>query len=589
MTVIDQLSVLESSGLIRLAQAQPDLEYLFRHALVQDAAYASLLREDRRRLHQAVGAMLERLYPDRLSELAPVLGNHFGEAGDHAKALHYFTLAGEQAMQRYAAPEAVMHYTRALEFATKAGSPARSVLRARGQAHELLGNFDQAHADYEGGLEESHRHGDLHDEWQVLLDLGFLWAGRDYRRTGEYYQRAYELAQQMGDPEVLARSLNRIGNWKLNSGRLQEAIGLHQRALGLFEVGGDRRGIAETLDLLGMSSALNGDMDGAADYYRRAIPLFEELRDYRGMSSSYAAIATRSANYMASNMVTQATLAESVRDAERAVGYAREIHWRAGESFAQIMLGIVLSSQGEYAQGLQAIENGFHIAEAIQHHQWLANARCFWGVAHLDLFALGPARRHLEEALRLAGVLNSQYWMDVCSACLAAVCVAERDFARAEDLLSGVARIGTPAQMLSQRHVWATRGELALARGDAAEAVRGADMLDAALFDGPRRHATLRVEMLRGNALLAMGRPAEAEAALAAARDVAAWQGARPLLWRCLASLGRAYRAQGRVAEADRAASGAYATVDQLVANVPTDELRIGFVTGAAEYIGRAG
>jgi predicted ATPase len=65
-----QLGTLEHAGLIHLAQLQPDLEYLFRHVLVQDAAYDSLLRQDRRHLHRAVAEVLERLYPDRLDALA---------------------------------------------------------------------------------------------------------------------------------------------------------------------------------------------------------------------------------------------------------------------------------------------------------------------------------------------------------------------------------------------------------------------------------------------------------------------------------------------------------------------------------------
>ena len=58
-----QLDTLESKGLIRLAAIDPELEYLFRHALVQDAAYESLLKQERRALHRQVGEALEQLYP----------------------------------------------------------------------------------------------------------------------------------------------------------------------------------------------------------------------------------------------------------------------------------------------------------------------------------------------------------------------------------------------------------------------------------------------------------------------------------------------------------------------------------------------
>ena len=75
------LTHLESSGLIRLAQALPELEYLFRHALVQEAAYGSILKKDRKQLHLAVGEALERAYADRADELHGLLAYHYSRAG----------------------------------------------------------------------------------------------------------------------------------------------------------------------------------------------------------------------------------------------------------------------------------------------------------------------------------------------------------------------------------------------------------------------------------------------------------------------------------------------------------------------------
>src|SRR6185369_9836729 len=88
-----QLDTLEAKGLIRLATLQPDVEYLFRHALVQDAAYESLLKQERRELHHSVGEALEELYPDRRGELSAMLGRHFEQAGDNKRAIPYLAEA----------------------------------------------------------------------------------------------------------------------------------------------------------------------------------------------------------------------------------------------------------------------------------------------------------------------------------------------------------------------------------------------------------------------------------------------------------------------------------------------------------------
>jgi predicted ATPase len=112
--VTQHLTRLEVSGLIQLAQTQPELEYLFRHALVRDAAYQSLLKADRKPLHRAVAEAMERLYPDQLDELAPLLGHHYSQANQAEKAIHYLHKAGEQAVLRYANPEAIGFFGEAL-------------------------------------------------------------------------------------------------------------------------------------------------------------------------------------------------------------------------------------------------------------------------------------------------------------------------------------------------------------------------------------------------------------------------------------------------------------------------------------------
>ena len=115
-TLIGQLNTLESSSLIQLAQAQPELEYLFRHALIQDAAYASLVKPDRKLLHRIVGEALERMYPDRREELSGLLAHHFIAAGELDKAIAYSRQAARRAEAAYAFEEAVRHLRAALDL-----------------------------------------------------------------------------------------------------------------------------------------------------------------------------------------------------------------------------------------------------------------------------------------------------------------------------------------------------------------------------------------------------------------------------------------------------------------------------------------
>ena len=178
------------------------------------------------------------------------------------------------AAQKYANRESVAHYALAIEAAQRLGEPCAGLRHARGHGHELLGAFDAARKDYEAALEEARAQGRREAEWQALMDLGFLWAARDYAQTGAYLERAYELASLMNDSPTIAHSLNRVGNWYLNVDRLAEALRYHERALEIFQTLGDRSGTAETLDLLAMANFQNGDIVLSARYSARASELF---------------------------------------------------------------------------------------------------------------------------------------------------------------------------------------------------------------------------------------------------------------------------------------------------------------------------
>ena len=107
------LNVLEAQGMTKLVATHPELAFAFRHALIHDVTYSSMLRKDRRRLHAEVGDAIVRMYPDRLEEHAATLARHYEEAGDHDQELHYLLLAGQAALSRHAMRESHDFYTRA--------------------------------------------------------------------------------------------------------------------------------------------------------------------------------------------------------------------------------------------------------------------------------------------------------------------------------------------------------------------------------------------------------------------------------------------------------------------------------------------
>lgn len=252
-----------------------------------------------------------------------------------------------------------------------------------------MGDFECSRADYEAALQIARATDKRQAEWEALLSLGMLWTGRDYERSGEYYTLAFELARTMDAPSILARSLNRLGNWHLNLERPLEALQHHREALAIFQELQDPRGLAETLDLLGMASYLGGDLIQGTAYYQQAIGLFGELGDRQGLTSSLATLTLRGPTYQTNTMVSAVSnLAEVVSDGQMALKIAREIGQRSAESYALLLSGFCLGAQGEYARALELAESGLEIAEEMGHRQWMIGAHCSLGVLYLDLLAL---------------------------------------------------------------------------------------------------------------------------------------------------------------------------------------------------------
>jgi hypothetical protein len=141
-----------------------------------------------------------------------------------------------------------------------------------------------------------------------------------------------------------------------------------------------------------------------------------------------------------------------------------------------------------------------------------------------------------------------------------------------------------PMTTLGGRILWAAAADLALATGDPHQALQIADRLIQALPATASRPIP-RLELLRGRALTAVGRHADAEQPLQAAREAAVWSDARPLLWRILAAQGRLAQARGNMIDAERAFATAQNVVAELAAAVPDDQLRTIFRAHALRQI----
>jgi class 3 adenylate cyclase len=121
------LAQLVAAELVFQRGLAPDAKYLFKHALVQDAAYASLVRSRRQQLHAQIARALEEQFPDVVASEPEVLAHHFTAAGLTERAVHYWQRAGQQASDRSAYLEATKHFNTGIELLkTLPDTPARN-------------------------------------------------------------------------------------------------------------------------------------------------------------------------------------------------------------------------------------------------------------------------------------------------------------------------------------------------------------------------------------------------------------------------------------------------------------------------------
>jgi len=204
------LDRLTNAGLLFCRGVAPQSTYLFKHALIQDAAYGTLLRDKRREMHGRVAAALEQYFADLVERQPELLAHHLTAAGGIGRAVLQWLKAGKYAAARLAYLEAIRHFDRGLAtLATLPEGPARD-----GQEIELQ----------------------LARDPSLFTAKGFISA-----EATNAYARACELAEPRGDTNQLFAAVHGLWQAAAGSGRLIAARGLSDRLLqltaGTAEVG----------------------------------------------------------------------------------------------------------------------------------------------------------------------------------------------------------------------------------------------------------------------------------------------------------------------------------------------------------------
>jgi tetratricopeptide (TPR) repeat protein len=208
------LNLLEAASLIRPSDAAGDGEYRFKHNLIQETAYAGLLRERRSELHRQVAEAILRVNPEAAMYQPAVLALHYYHGGDDDRAFRFALRAGHLARRNYAHQEAVANYDLALEVAPRLASKSlapqiREAFIGKGTALEISGHHSEALRVYHAMQDFARRTGNPSLEADALnrLATAATVSSDPQADVGGLLARAEQLARQAADPLTLARTL----------------------------------------------------------------------------------------------------------------------------------------------------------------------------------------------------------------------------------------------------------------------------------------------------------------------------------------------------------------------------------------------
>ena len=592
-TLTQRLTQLESHGLIRLAAVQPELEYLFRHALVQDAAYASLVKADRKQLHLVVGEALERLYPGQLAsrELAPVLAQHFYQAGDGERALRYFTLAGDAAARVYANAEAEMQYARALELATRSDAPISvtseqliHLYLSRGHALELIGQYPEAWRNYEDMEALARARGDRALELAALMARATLrstpTAVHDPARGQALSEQALALARELGDRTAEAKILWNLMLLNSFTGQLRAAAGYGERALALARDLGLREQLAYTLNDIVRVYIGTGQFERAWAVVDEARGLWRELGNQPMLADNLG----RSARilFAVGDYERALLLSEEARQISQAIGNL----W--GQSFCRMFVGYIYLERGEMARAIETMEECIRLGEraGFMMTQVGTRADLAWIYGTLGAIHRGVVLARLACAQAEQQLPGFRAWA---LACLARLHLMNGDLAEAEAAIKAGYATLNPEDFTTHGPVELplADAELALAKQAFGHAVAVIEALVARLRKVGMRSFLADALHFKGKALLAQGRVEAARAAWMEARAEAEALGSRRVLWPILAALAEIEAGRGNTTEAQALRQQACEIINYIADHCPPDLrnafLNLADVRGAME------
>ncbi|NOT04185.1 MAG: AAA family ATPase [Anaerolineales bacterium] len=523
-------------------------EYAFRHVLIQEAAYDSILIKKRVELHRRIGETLEELHANRVEEFTPLIAHHFFN-GQDPRSLKYDILAGEKAARLYANVEAATHFSRALEVAkrTKAGSEQIINLYTQlGSVFELSGRFEEALAAYEEMLAFAHEHGDRPTEMKALMAKATIYSIFSQLHNSALSEQmlvaALEISREIGDRITQAKL-----NWNLMitylfSKRLEQSLQHGQAALALARDSSDREQLAFVLNDLCRLYTCRGEFEKAHASIREARELWKSLDHQVMLADSFGSEAETYFN--------AGEYEPSLECSQQALEICEKINNQWGQSYDRMLMAFCCFENGQLGRGIQLAERSCQLADeaGLIASSISLRSELAWVYAYCDAIEKGYPL--IEQASQIADA-KQPAWRSFPQAAKARMHLLADDVQSAEQIVGNT--LLQPTSIPYARYtifVCLANIELAMAKNDFDKALSLADELLDEVTPLTRVDVP-EVLHWKGNALLGLGRFGEALQALTQACSLAKQTDSNLHLWVILTDLAQVQLELGNQKEAE--------------------------------------
>ena len=522
----------------------PEPAYIFKHALIQDVAYQSLLKERRRELHRAVGMAIEEIYADRLAEHAEELAHHFRNGEEWEKAFTYLVRSGDRAKAAYANQAALDFYGRALEASarvTPAPDPVRimEIHHRRGEVLRLLAQYGDSIGEFERMREVARSGGDRVREGEALVEIAYsqflTFNNEAVGHCRRCAQEALAIGRETGSQHVVARSLCYLGLAAQVAGEVAEGDRLFEESLAIARAGGFADTVSVSLTWLAAHANWRGEFSGAIETGRQAAAAAREIND--GLSEMI------SLAFVCLGQIGLGEYREALATIDDGLTKARERNNSFIAGRLTNTLGWLYQELGDFRRATEynreAAEMGRRAKNANVEVSSLINLS-------LDELNLGDPRR--------------------------ALALMEETQERVEKYAFGAHR------WRWSNHLNVYLSEALLATGDSTRALEQADKaLRQARGTGSLKYQA-KALALRGQIFLEAGQRDDARRELAEALALARRIGYPTLTWQTAHLLARADAAAGRTEAAASSARLAAETLDLIAGRLPDAALRRTFL-----------